>query len=162
MRDNSNDGIVTRTHMDQSTSPIPFSPTAPYAPDTPIAYTSSACNIESINLAPFGTEQVTVAKASPLVVTGWGFDEVQKRPSQALYVVLLDSSGEARYFGSGTRITPRVDVSQHLHLPGLIDVGFEASLSLASVEAGRYHVMVGLAGVSDFRLCDVGRWISVQ
>jgi hypothetical protein len=152
----------TGNHVDGSISAQPFSLVAPYSPGTKVAYSSSACNIESINRAPFGTQEVTVAKIAPLLLTGWGYDEIGKKLSKSLYVVLLDSTGTARYFSGGARVRSRPDVGQYLRLPNLVDLGFEASLSLASVETGRYHVLIGLEGVSDFRLCDVGRWISVQ
>jgi hypothetical protein len=160
--DSSNRGTETRSDADGATPAIPSSQSAPYAPDTKIAYTSSACNIESINHAPFGTETVTVPKTSPLFLAGWAYDEIAKQPSKSLYVVLLDTTGTARYFFAGAPATPRIDVSQYLHLPDLVNAGFEASLSLAAVETGKYHVVLGVAGTSDFRFCDVGRWISVQ
>jgi len=160
-RDSSNGSTQTSNDVDGSTPAMPLSE-APYRPDTRIAYTSSACNIESINQAPFGTEPVTVARTSPLSLVGWGYDEVGKRLAKSLYVVLLDSTGMARYFFGGARATQRVDVGEYLHLPDLVNAGFDARLSLASVETGKYHVVVSLAGTSGFRVCDVGRWVSVQ
>jgi hypothetical protein len=138
-----------------------FSTTNPF-PTARISYTSSACNLETINSSPFASTPTTVAKLAPVDVVGWAYDEGAKQLARSRHVVLLDSTNRARYFASGLEPRKRPDVGTYVGLPGLVDAGFESSLSFASVDAGTYRMLVGIEGTSSVAFCDVGRLIVVE
>lgn len=160
-KDGTQEDVKVRDHLDQSAAPA-FSATLTYSPDKRVSYTGSSCNLETLDQLPFGSDNVMVAKTSPLVLTGWAYDEITKQPATSLHVVLLDSTKKARYFGRVAKATSRPDVGQYLHLPDLINVGFETTLSLSPVEEGTYRVVLGIDRAEDVAICDVGRSITVS
>jgi SGNH domain (fused to AT3 domains) len=115
-RDGSSKQPELNDQSDRFKAAVPFSTTATYALDTRMSYTGSSCNLESINLGPFGSDRATIAKTSPLILTGWAYDEIRKRPARTLHVVLIDSPGKARYFARVTHSIPRHDVGQYFRL----------------------------------------------
>ena len=144
-----------------SVPPGSFSATNPF-PDARVSYTSSACNLETINSSPFASTPTTVAKLAPVDVVGWAYDEGAKQLAKSVHVVLLDATNRARYFASGLETRRRPDVGTYVGLPALVDAGFEISLSFASVDAGTYRMLVGIEGASTVAFCDVGRPIVVE
>jgi hypothetical protein len=148
----------------RSAEPTPgvFSLKSPYAQGAAPSFTSANCNLETINGASFGSTRVPVEHSAPLVIGGWGYDDNTKGPAKSLTVVLLDSLNRLRYFGTGAESRRRPDVGAYLHLPDLVNLGFEATLSLVQVEPGTYRVLLGIERAADVTYCDVGRQIVVQ
>lgn len=137
-----------------------FSNAAPFPPGTQLAM-SSTCNIESVNMGPFGSTPVTVSKGKGVSVAGWVVDEKQKTTARSVFIALADPSGAPRYFGRLANRTARPDVGQSLRIADLVNAGFEGVLGLDAVEPGTYRVLLYIERSSDYAVCENGRTLVV-
>lgn len=122
---------------------------------------SSNCHID--NLA--GVENVTTArlqKGSVLGVSGWlAVMDGTTVPSEA-WVRIEDGTNGRVWEMPLTVFTPRPDVAEAAHQPGLLNSGFSVSIDTAELPAHAKHVYLAFRHDGKDYICDGGHQIILE
>lgn len=123
---------------------------------------SSSCNVSYVNGRGYGAEDFVV-EGSIIGLGGWIADSVNhKVPRQAWIVISATESNDA-YQVPISFWMRRPDVQEALGgARSYQRTGFAASINLAGLRSGRYHLYVIYSGFGVFYTCDEGRYLVVR
>lgn len=85
---------------------------------------------------PFGKPPAVTAADQPVLLDGFGFDPVAKAPAKGVDVV-VDGKAYGTAYGAA-----RPDVAAYFKTPGLVNVGFKATLAAGALKPGAHTALV--------------------
>lgn len=119
--------------------------------------TSDTCSLDSID-GNYSKDQVKLAKGKPHVFRGWLLDEAKHHVGQFSLVL----KGARNFAIQASTGVARADVGEFFKDPTLSDAGFNFSSTLASVQAGEYHVIYMAKNSGHTHLCDTGKTLTIE